>query len=70
MRGVRRAVKLSRLTYRKIAQNLFWAFIYNVALIPVAAFGMIAPAMGAAAMAASDVCVIGNALSMRRVSLE
>jgi Cu+-exporting ATPase len=70
MKGVRRAVKLSRLTYRKIAQNLFWAFIYNVALIPVAAFGMITPAMGAAAMAASDVCVIGNALSMRRVSLD
>jgi len=63
--GVRRAIELSRLTYRKIWQNLFWAFIYNVCLIPLAAFGMMAPVFGAAAMAASDVCVIGNALSMR-----
>ena len=68
--GVRRAIKLSRLTYRKILQNLFWAFIYNIALIPLAAFGMMAPALGAAAMAASDVCVIGNALSMRLVDID
>ncbi|MFB6351564.1 MAG: heavy metal translocating P-type ATPase [Bradymonadaceae bacterium] len=63
--GVRRAINLSRLTYRKIWQNLGWAFIYNIFLIPVAAFGYMAPVFGAAAMAASDVCVIGNALSMR-----
>ncbi len=68
--GVRRAIQLSRLTYRKILQNLFWAFIYNIALIPVAAFGFMAPAFGAAAMAASDVCVIGNALSMRLAKIE
>jgi Cu+-exporting ATPase len=68
--GVRRAIKLSRLTYRKILQNLFWAFIYNVALIPLAAFGLMAPAFGAAAMAASDVCVIGNALSMRLADID
>jgi Cu+-exporting ATPase len=68
--GVRRAIKLSKLTYRKILQNLFWAFIYNIALIPVAALGMMAPAFGAAAMAASDICVIGNALSMRLAKIE
>jgi len=68
--GVRRAIRLSRLTYRKIWQNLGWAFIYNIALIPVAAAGALQPAFGAAAMAASDVCVIGNALSMRLVDLD
>lgn len=68
--GVQRAITLSRLTYRKILQNLFWAFIYNISLIPVAAMGLMAPALGAAAMAASDVCVIGNALSMRLARIE
>ena len=70
IQGVRRAISLSELTYRKIVQNLFWAFIYNVALIPVAALGYMAPAFGAAAMAASDVCVIGNALLMRLTDLD
>jgi len=68
--GVRRAVQISRLTYRKIVQNLGWAFIYNILLIPVAALGMMQPAFGAAAMAASDVCVIGNALSMRLTDID
>jgi Cu+-exporting ATPase len=68
--GVRRAISLSELTYRKIVQNLFWAFVYNVALVPVAALGYMAPAFGAAAMAASDVCVIGNALLMRLYDID
>jgi Cu+-exporting ATPase len=55
---------------RKIRQNLFWAFFYNVILIPVAALGPIPPVAAAAAMALSDVFVIGNALLLRQVRLD
>jgi Cu+-exporting ATPase len=67
---IRRAIRLSEKTYWKIVQNLGWAFIYNIVLIPVAAFGYMMPALGAAAMALSDVCVIGNALLLRRARLD
>jgi Cu+-exporting ATPase len=60
------ALELARRTYRVIAQNLFWAFGYNVVMIPVAIAGLLSPAWAAAAMASSSVSVILNALRLRR----
>lgn len=80
--SVSQAVRLSAATLRNIKQNLFWAFAYNVALIPIAA-GVLAgfkflplmlrelhPIMAALAMVASDMVIVGNALRLRRVRLE
>jgi Cu+-exporting ATPase len=60
------AIDISRRTFRKIRQNLFWAFIYNLAGIPLAAFGLLNPVVAGGAMALSSVSVIGNALLLRR----
>ncbi|WP_332876416.1 heavy metal translocating P-type ATPase [Massilia sp. S19_KUP03_FR1] len=60
------AIDLSRRTYRTIRQNLGWAFAYNVVGIPLAACGWLNPVLAGAAMALSSVCVVGNALLLRR----
>ncbi len=60
------AIAASRATFRKIRQNLFWAFIYNVIGIPLAALGMLSPALAGAAMAMSSVSVVSNSLLLRR----
>ncbi len=60
------ALRLARSTMRKVKQNLFWALIYNVVMIPLAAFGIIAPEIAGAAMALSSVTVVGNSLLLKR----
>ncbi|HEX5957763.1 MAG TPA: HAD-IC family P-type ATPase, partial [Hyphomicrobiaceae bacterium] len=60
------AIDISRRTYAKIRQNLFWAFVYNVVGIPLAALGILTPVIAGAAMALSSVSVVANALLLKR----
>lgn len=66
LRLIPQGIALSRAVTRKIHQNLFWAFAYNVVGIPLAALGFLSPVVAGAAMAASSVSVISNALLLRR----
>jgi Cu+-exporting ATPase len=70
MRGdpllVPEAIEVSKKTYRKIRQNLGWAFVYNIVGIPLAAFGYLNPVIAGAAMALSSVSVVSNSLLLRR----
>ncbi|MBN3791712.1 HAD-IC family P-type ATPase, partial [Burkholderia sp. Ac-20353] len=60
------AIDISKRTYRKIQQNLFWAFVYNLIGVPLAALGWLDPVIAGAAMAFSSVSVVTNALLLRR----
>ncbi len=67
--GVVEAITLSRETFKKIRQNLFWAFFYNVVMIPLAVIGWMHPVLAEIAMATSSITVVGNANRLRKLDI-
>jgi Cu+-exporting ATPase len=67
--GVIEAINLSRATFKKIKQNLFWAFFYNVAMIPLAVIGWMHPVLAEIAMATSSITVVSNANRLRKIEI-
>jgi Cu+-exporting ATPase len=63
------AIRLSKATFRKIVENLFWAWFYNVTAIPIAAVGLLHPMLGVIAMVTSSLTVVGNSLLLKRANL-
>jgi Cu+-exporting ATPase len=68
--GVVEAINLSRATFRKIRQNLFWAFFYNVIMVPLAVVGWMHPVLAEIAMATSSITVVTNANLLRRINIQ
>ncbi len=69
LRDVIKSIRLSKATMRKIKQNLFWAFFYNTAAIPIAAFGFLNPIIAAAAMSISSLSVVTNSALLKTVKI-
>ncbi|NLI55432.1 HAD-IC family P-type ATPase, partial [bacterium] len=67
--NVLKAIKISELTFKKIKENLFWAFFYNIIAIPLAFFGLLHPVISEMAMAFSSINVITNSLRLNKIKL-
>jgi len=69
LKAVLRATRLANATFKKIKQNLFWAFIYNIVAIPLAFVGVLHPVMAEVAMALSSINVVGNSNRLKSAKL-